>query len=128
MRLLQQDFSLALENFCITLCDQETPSPYLVNIELSPGHVLGAPEAFLAQFDRRLKEIHTSYEAKRQAEQVPPPRLRVLAPGSFASVRQRLLQKGIPESHLKFPHISEDRQFLAGLTIEQEARLPDNYN
>jgi len=128
MRILQQDFSLALENFCITLCDQETPSPYLVNIELSPGHVLRDPEAFLAQFDHRLKEIHLSYETKRQAEQVPPPRLRVLAPGSFASVRQRLLQKGIPESHLKFPHISEDRQFLAGLTIEQEVRLPDNYN
>lgn len=128
MRLLQQDFSLALENFCITLCDQETPSPYLVNIELSPGHVLRDPEAFLAQFDHRLKEIHLSYETKRQAEQVPPPRLRVLAPGSFASVRQRLLQKGIPESHLKFPHISEDRQFLAGLTIEQEVRFPDNYN
>jgi hypothetical protein len=126
MRLLQQDFSLALENFCITLCDREIPPPYLVNIELSPGHVLGNPEAFLAQFDRRLKEINTSYEAKRQREQVPAPRLRVLAPGSFASVRQRLLQKGIPESHLKFPHISEDRQFLAGLTIEQEVRLPNN--
>lgn len=93
MRLLQQDFSLALEDFCITLCDQGNPPPYLVNIELSPGHVLGDPEAFLAQFDRRLKEIHLSYEAKRQTDQVPAPRLRVLAPGSFASVRQRLLQR-----------------------------------
>ena len=125
MRRLQQDFSISLENFCITLSEHETPPAYLVNIELSPGNILRDPQAFLAQFDHRLQEIHTSYEVKRRAHVVPPPRLRVLASGSFATVRQRLLQKGIPEYHLKFPHISEDRQFLAGLTVEQEVRLPD---
>jgi hypothetical protein len=127
MRLLQQDFNLSLENFCITLSDRETPPAYLVNIELSPGYILHDPQAFLAQFDRKLKEIHTSYQVRRR-DQVPPPRLRVLAPGSFAAVRQRLLLHGIREFHLKFPHISEDRQFLAGLTVEQEVRLPDDDN
>lgn len=127
MRLLQQDFNLSLENFCITLSDRETPPAYLVNIELSPGDILHDPQAFLAQFDRKLKEIHTSYQVRRR-DQVPPPRLRVLAPGSFAAVRQRLLLHGIREFHLKFPHISEDRQFLAGLTVEQEVRLPNDDN
>ncbi len=125
MRLLQQDFNLSLENFCITLSDRETPPAYLVNIELSPGYILHDPQAFLAQFDRKLKEIHTSYQVRRR-DQVPPPRLRVLAPGSFVAVRQRLLLHGTREFHLKFPHISEDRQFLAGLTVEQEVRLPDD--
>jgi GH3 auxin-responsive promoter len=122
MQQLQQDFALPLENFCITLSEQEVPAHYLVNIELVANHSLNDPQAFLQQFDRRLKEIHVSYEVKRR-DQVPPPRLRIMASGSFATVRQRLLQRGMPESQLKFPHISEDRQFLQGLVVEQEVRI-----
>lgn len=122
MQLLQQDFNLPLENFCITLSDQEVPPHYLVNIELPPGQHLSDPAAFLRKFDQRLKEIHVSYEIKRR-DQVPPPRLRILASGSFDTVRQRLLQRGIPEAQLKFPHINEDRHFLSGLVVEQEVRM-----
>jgi hypothetical protein len=124
MRQLQQDFDLPLENFCVTLSEREVPAHYWVNIELLPGHSLRDPEAFLAQFDRQLKAIHTSYEVKRR-DQVPPPRLRILAPGSFAVIRQQMIQRGIPESQLKFPHISEDRQLLKGLMVEQEVRMGD---
>ncbi len=122
MQLLQQDFNLPLENFCITLSDQEVPPHYLVNIELPVGQQLANPQAFLRQFDQRLKEIHVSYEVKRR-DQVPPPRLRILASGSFDTIRQRLLQRGIPEAQLKFPHINEDRHFLAGLVVEQEVLM-----
>lgn len=122
MQRLQQDFSLPLENFCITLSESEVPAHYLVNIELLPDYRLDNPQEFLQQFDRRLKEIHVSYEVKRR-DQVPPPRLRILAQGSFATIRQRLLQRGIPEFQLKFPHITEDRHFLDGLQIEQEIRI-----
>ncbi|MDX2216301.1 MAG: GH3 auxin-responsive promoter family protein [Oculatellaceae cyanobacterium bins.114] len=122
MQLLQQEFNVPLENFCITLSDDVVPAPYLVNIELPAGHTLPDPKAFLSQFDHRLKEIHVSYEVKRR-DQVPPPRLRILEQGSFAEVRQRLLRRGIPESQLKFPHISEDRKILSGLRVEKEVRL-----
>ncbi|NJO43988.1 MAG: GH3 auxin-responsive promoter family protein [Cyanobacteria bacterium RU_5_0] len=122
MQWLQRDFHLTLENFCITLSEHEIPPPYLVNIELAAGQTLSNPQAFIQQFDRRLKQIHTSYEVKRR-DQVPPPHLRILAPGSFAKIRQRLLEYGIPESQLKFPHISDDRNFLAGLTLEQEVKM-----
>jgi hypothetical protein len=124
MRQLQQDFDLLLENFCVTLSEQGVPAHYWVNIELLPGHQLLDPKAFLTQFDRRLKAIHTSYEVKRR-DQVPPPRLRIFAPGSFAVIRQQMIQRGIPESQLKFPHISEDRQLLAGLRVEQEVRMEE---
>ncbi len=125
MGRLQREFGLALENFCITLSDTETPPPYLVNIELSPGQTLPDPLAFLEQFDRHLQEIHVSYAVKRSS-QVPPPRLRILAAGSFDLVRQRLLSRGTPEHHLKFPHITEDRQFLAGVSVEREVCLSVN--
>lgn len=126
MQQLQKEFNVSLESFCITLCDDQTPPAYLVNIELSADSTLHHPQHFLAQFDRRLKAIHTSYEVKRR-DQVPPPRLRILTPGSFTQLHQRLMENGMPEHHLKFPHISEDRAFLADLPVEQEVFLPSDY-
>lgn len=125
MQALQQEFSLPLEDFCITLSENEFPAHYLVNIELAPHQILSNPQAFLASFDRKLQEFNVYYGSKRK-DQVPPPRLRILKEGSFAIVRQRQIHKGIPDSQLKFPHISEDRNFLAGLKVEQEIRLSED--
>lgn len=125
MQALQQEFGLPLEDFCVTLSETEIPAHYLVNIELLPEQTLTNPVAFLRQFDEKLQAIHTSYRVKRP-DVIPAPRLRILAPGSFAIVRQRQLQKGVPDSQLKFPHINEDRSFLAGLTVAQEIRLPED--
>jgi hypothetical protein len=124
MQALQREFDLSLENFCITLSEREVPPHYLVNVELSPGQSLTHPERFLQRFDEILKEVHLSY-AKKRADVVPEPRLRILAPGSFETIRQRLLQRGIPEAQLKFPHITEDRYYLAGLTVEREVRMAE---
>ncbi|MGL4622314.1 MAG: GH3 auxin-responsive promoter family protein, partial [Chroococcidiopsis sp.] len=127
MQVLQQEFDLPLEDFCITLSDDVIPAYYLVNIELAPGKILENPQQFLDRFDRQLSAIHTSYAVKRiNNDQIPPPRLRILASGSFAIVRQRQLEKGVPDSQLKFPHISEDRNFLAGLQVEREVELSIN--
>jgi hypothetical protein len=122
MQILQQTFNVSLENFCITLSDDRIPAHYLVNIELVSGQTLSDPEKFLQLFDDTLKQIHDFYAIKRR-DQVPLPRLRILQPGSFAKLRQRLIQQGMAESQLKFPHLSEDRQFLNDLPILQEVRL-----
>ncbi|MBW4521352.1 MAG: GH3 auxin-responsive promoter family protein [Scytolyngbya sp. HA4215-MV1] len=123
MRSLQQEFNLHLEDFCVTLSDCDFPARYLACVELSPHAVLPDPQAFLASFDRRLQEANTHYQISRR-DAIPAPYLRILAPGSFAILRQRQLEKGVPDSQLKFPHISEDRNFLSGLTVAQEIRLP----
>jgi hypothetical protein len=125
MQSLQQEFKVPLEDFCITLSENDFPARYLVNIELAPGGNLSNSQDFLASFDRKLQEQNSTYELNRRAP-TPPPRLRILAPGSFAILCQRQLKKGIPDSQLKFPHISEDRQFLAGLLVEEEVRLPED--
>lgn len=125
MQGLQREFDISLEDFCITLSEHEFPAHYLVNIELSGNQVLNSPEAFLSSFECRLRAANTFYALNRQ-NQIPSPRLRILASGSFALLRQRQLQKGIPDSQLKFPHISEDRNFLAGLTVLQEFQLQEN--
>ncbi|MBW4541145.1 MAG: GH3 auxin-responsive promoter family protein [Myxacorys chilensis ATA2-1-KO14] len=119
MQGLQREVGIILEDFCITLSEHESPAHYLVNIELASGQTLDDPQAFLCSFERRLRAANMSYALKRP-DHIPPPRLRILAPGSFAMLRQRQLQKGIPDSQLKFPHISEERSFLAGLTVLQE--------
>ncbi|MBF2089071.1 MAG: GH3 auxin-responsive promoter family protein [Synechococcales cyanobacterium K44_A2020_017] len=122
MQILQKTFQLALENFCITLSKDCIPSHYLVNIELAPGAVLPDPETFLQQFDDTLKDVSAFYAIKRR-DQIPLPRLRILEPGSFEHLRQRMVQQGIAESQLKFPHVTEDRNFLDGLSVQHEARL-----
>lgn len=124
MQALQREFNLALEDFCITLSDDEIPAHYLVNIELAPNQHLEDPEAFVNRFDRLLQDVHVSYAMKR-SDAIPAPRLRILESGSFAILRQRQVQKGIPDSQLKFPHTSEDRSFLTGLTVEREVRMEE---
>lgn len=122
MQTLQQEFGIGLEDFCITLSDQEFPAHYLVNIELATGEVLADPARFLSRFDYWLGEFNQPYATVRR-DQVPPPRLRILAAGSFTIVRQRQLLRGTSDSQLKFPHISEDRQFLAGLRVLEEVQF-----
>jgi hypothetical protein len=122
MQTLQRDFVLTLEDFCITLSETEFPARYLVNIELTSGVKLHNPHAFLKSFDDKLQATNTHYGISRQAV-IPPPRLRILRHGSFSLLRQRQVQKGIPASQLKFPHITEDRSFLDGLAVEQEVDL-----
>ena len=122
LQSLQQEFNILLEDFCLTLSENDFPARYLVNIELVGGQTLENPQAFLGSFDDKLKEANTHYQISRK-DTIPPPRLRILAPGSFALIRQRQLERGVPDSQLKFPHITEDRQFLAGLKVEREIEL-----
>lgn len=122
MRRLQQEFNLRLDDFCITLSDDEFPSSYLVNIELAAGQTLDRPYALLQRFDALMQSVNEPYGTVREG-QVPPPRLRILAPGSFAKLRQRQVDRGMFDSQLKIPHITEDRSFLAALPVNQELRL-----
>ncbi|MDJ0617414.1 MAG: GH3 auxin-responsive promoter family protein [Calothrix sp. MO_192.B10] len=124
MQILQQKFAVLLEDFCITLSDNEFPARYLVNIELAGDYHLKDEDAyaFIESFDSILKKIHTNYDIQRKIS-VPPPSLRIMKTGSFNIIRQRQIEKGIPVYQLKFPHISEDRNFMAGLEFEEEVQL-----
>ncbi|MBP0018955.1 MAG: GH3 auxin-responsive promoter family protein [Cyanobacteria bacterium SBLK] len=122
MQVLSQEFNLDLDDFCITLSDNEFPSRYLVNIELTDRQTLDDPQKFLQRFEYWLGEFNNPYTTVRSSE-VPPPRLQILAPGSFAIVRQRQLNKGMSDGHLKIPHISEDRGFLQGLDVVHKIEL-----
>ena len=119
MERLQGEFGITLENFCITL-SEGIPPHYWVNIELAEGSTLQDPAQFLQRFDAVLKDVHTSYNVKRNGLLVPPPHLRLLQRGSFEQLRQRMIQRGIGEGQLKFPLVTEDRQWVAGLPVQQE--------
>lgn len=125
MGQLQQEFNLQLENFCVTLSDDQIPPHYWVNIELATGQTLGQPDQFLQRFDEVLASVHNSY-AVRRPRPIPDPCLRILAPGSYAQLRQRLLDRGVLESQIKFPHLTEDRHYLDGIGVAQEVRMGDS--
>lgn len=124
MQTLQQELGVHLEDFCVTLSEQELPARYLVNIELTSGQVLDRPQAFLERFDYWLSEYNDPYKTVRSSD-VPAPQLRILPSGSFAYVRQRQVDRGMFDSQLKIPHISEDRRYLADLTVEQSFAFPE---
>ena len=119
IQALQQEFNVRLEDFCITLSETECPARYLVNVELALGQTLDNPAKFLERFEYWMGEFNNPYATVRKG-QVPSPCLRILAPGSFAQVRQRQVDRGMFDSQLKFPHISEDRGFLADFGVLQE--------
>lgn len=116
---LQDQFKIRLEDYCITLSEDREPPAYLVNIELKADQNLSDPVRFITQFDHQLKEIHEMYRHKRN-ELVPPPRLRLLKPGSFAELRARSTSTPGADTNFKFLHITEDRRYLDGLTVSQE--------
>ena len=122
MNHLQAQFGITLEDFCVTLSATEIPAHYLVNIELSPGMGLRKPQAFLHGFDQALQRENPHYQVMRAID-VPPPQLRLLAPGSFQTLRQRLVQAGTPETQLKITHVNEDRAYLSGLTVVAEFKF-----
>jgi hypothetical protein len=124
MQRLQQEFDLQLEDFCVTLSEHEIPAHYWVNLELEPTSRLAHPDHLLRRFDAVLQQENGHYQIMRR-DQVPPPGLRILAPGSFEQLRHRLVQRGNAENQLKIPHVSEDRTLLAQLPITQEIRWPD---
>jgi uncharacterized protein YjbI with pentapeptide repeats len=124
MEQVQREFNVKLQDFCITLSADEFPARYLVNIELAPGHTLERPNAFLMRFEYWLQQMNLLYASARQ-DQVPPPRLRVLAAGSFSTLHQRQVQRGMFDSQLKLPHISEERTLLEGLPVQYEIGLSD---
>ncbi len=125
MRRLQQEFNLNLEDFCVTLSDQDIPAHYWVNIELDAQSVLENPDALLQRFDAILQEENEHYQVMRR-DQVPPPGLRILEPGSFDIFRRQLLKRGTGENQLKVPHISENRTLLTHLKIESEVHWPQS--
>jgi hypothetical protein len=125
MQRLQQEFSLSLEDFCVTLSSHEIPAHYWVNLELSPECSLDRPEALLKRFDEVLQEENGHYQILRR-DQVPAPGLRILDHGSFETLRHRLLKNGMPENQLKVPHVSEDRTLLANLIVVQEVPWPSS--
>ena len=118
MRQLQQTHRVALENFCITLTN-EIPPCYVVNIELRNGEDLANPKAFIEDYDRFLAEVHNIYGLKRK-DQVKPPMLRVLKPGSFEELQTRLICKGASELQIKLPKISNDRQLFPESAVIEE--------
>ncbi|QDZ41284.1 GH3 auxin-responsive promoter family protein [Euhalothece natronophila Z-M001] len=122
LRSLQEEWGMTIHDFFVTLSEKEFPPHYLLNIELPPESKLEESSHFLRRFDELLKETNPHYALKREGE-VPPPRLRILAPGSFDIVRERLIDRGVPDSQMKLPHISEDRQLFKGLTVQQEITL-----
>ena len=80
IQVLLQEFNVELEDFCITLSENDFPARYLINIELADGCNLENHQAFLERCDRLLGDYNTHYQISRKSD-IPPPRMRLLEKG-----------------------------------------------
>ena len=123
MTALQEAHSLTIEDFCITVSGDLIAPFYVLNIEFPTHETLEQPECLLIHFDQMLQAVNTSYALKRAKNDIAPPQIYVLKPGSFAVLRQQKLDQGAPEAaQAKLPHISSDRNFLKEAEIIQHIK------
>ena len=123
MTALQDAHSLTIEDFCITVSGDLIAPFYVLNIEFPTHETLEQPECLLIHFDQMLQAVNTSYGLKRAKNDIAPPQIYVLKPGSFAVLRQQKLDQGAPEAaQAKLPHISSDRNFLKEAEIIQHIK------
>ena len=120
---LEHQLNVKLANFCVTLTD-EIPPCYVVNVELPAGETLDNPKAFITGYDKLLSECHNLYGVKRQ-DQVKAPILRILKPGTFQNLQDKMIRKGMSETQIKLPKISNDRQLFDESTVMAEYQFED---
>ncbi len=63
-------------------------------------------EDFLNCFDAQLKTMNPEYADKRDSKRLGRPRLKLLAPGTYARLRQQRVMEGAPEAQVKIPLLS----------------------
>ena len=102
------------------------PPRYLLLVEMSGAspteHAL---RAFLARFESRLSELNGEYESKRDSFRLAPPKLLVVAKGTFDRLRSSLAgRSGRSDAQLKLPRIRkepiEPKEVDAILSVELE--------
>lgn len=79
-------------------------------------------QAFIASFDRHLKEINVSYRHRRDTQgTLPRPVLLVLKPGSYDAYRAAKVARGAAPDQVKLPCIFRSEQALAqALEVDSE--------
>ncbi|MBK7746875.1 MAG: GH3 auxin-responsive promoter family protein [Candidatus Obscuribacter sp.] len=77
----------------------------------------GFQEKFLEYFDRYLREANPEYNDKRESRRLGMPCMRLLAPGTYALLRQQRVHEGAPEAQVKIPLLSSQGVFAGRLSL-----------
>lgn len=96
------------------------PPHYVLAVEPDGAADEDLFRALLLGFDGELARQNIEYESKRNSLRLAPPRLLVLAPGSFELYRQEQVRLGAPDSHCKPPHLAKDEAIFSRLTVLRE--------
>ncbi|MBZ0253977.1 MAG: GH3 auxin-responsive promoter family protein, partial [Candidatus Methylomirabilis sp.] len=117
---------LRLAGFTCALDLSGAEPRYQVLVETEAG--AEAPDGLLADLlvamDRELGEANIEYRAKRDSLRLAPPKLVVLAPGSYERFRKARLGEGAHDAHVKTPHLSRDPDFARRFDVLREVSWP----
>ena len=100
-----------------TLVPQFEPSPhYQLWLEVEGSTSVND---LVEEFDQQLCRQNIEYEAKRKSQRLDPVSLKLLNPGCYEALRQRLASSGVADVQIKVSHLNpkaEIKAFLEGQT------------
>ncbi|MCX7934216.1 MAG: GH3 auxin-responsive promoter family protein, partial [Planctomycetota bacterium] len=113
MREVERDFS-EVKGFTVTL-ELLMPPRYILAVELAAAaeEVAAGAESkaffrwrqILSAFEHHLCRLNPEYAEKRASSRLAPPRLLILASGSYLAYRAACAAAGRPDSQIKPPHL-----------------------
>lgn len=95
----------------------ERPPYYLCYAEVDGVMAAALRESFLNVFDSCLRAANPEYEDKRASKRLGPPQIQLLAPGTYARIRQQRVMEGAPEAQVKIPLLSPQGNFGSRLAV-----------
>ncbi len=96
---------------------------YVMYAEMGDSVTRGESQRFLMEMDRALGAQNHLYGRRRENQQLGPPILRRVVPGSYLALREKRVAEGAPEAQLKIPQLSTDMKFGEHMEVLEEIRI-----
>ena len=95
------------------------PPGYLFAVEGEQSIDDATGHRLLEALEAGLRAVNLEYDAKRSSQRLAAPKLLLLAEGAFDRERQRRVDAGAPDSHVKPPHLVRDISILERMGIRK---------
>ena len=121
-RQVTRQLNLDTINHFTTEVKLALPPYYVCFIEIDTWLPHSVQEEFIRLFDQSLRCQNSEYEEKRYSNRLAMPKLEILPPGTYKSLRQQRVMEGAPEAQVKIPLLSTSSSFAGSLATLTKKR------
>lgn len=115
-RALKETMQEVVQDYTVKLHLEAAVGNYHFYLEVTnPKDLVNDKTRIREQLELALEQANPRYQVGRQAGRIAPLVVDLVQPGTFATLRQLLLQKGASENQVKIPRLVRDEQLIATL-------------